>query len=243
VSEPRSDRGVSEVLGFVISFSIIILSVGLVYTFGFGALTELRESEQLHSAERAISGTAATFETLQRGDPARASELRFNGGLLSVTNNTTMTVTVTGPGTTYTFTPGSLVYEYDGSRISYESGAVLRSDDQSGVMLRRPMMQCSGSRALVSVLTIDSPRNSVSGDSSVVVLARVQSNEVTFPESAATTPGAATGVELAIDSPNDAGWEKYFTRHPQWKQSGDEYVCAADRVFVRHTVVSLRFLT
>lgn len=239
----RRDRGVSEVLGFALSFSIIMLSVGLVYTAGIGAVTDLRDGERVDSAQRALESTAATFENLQRGDPARSSELRIGDGSFSVESRTTFNVTVVGPDERYDFTAGTLHYEYGSSRVSYELGAVIRSHRDSGAVVRRPPFRCSGNQAVISVVSLrGSDRERVAGGTSVTVLARVEENGLPYPPDVATSPGAASAVNVSVASSSGDAWQRYFEDHPGWTRSGGGYVCSADRVFVRHTVIRVRLL-
>lgn len=244
----RSDgRGVSEVLGYIFIFSLVITAVALVYTSGLGALTEIRDAEQLNSAERAMEGSAASLENLQRGDPSRASELRLSGGTVSVLNDTTTTVTVNisgGGNLTSTYAPGSLRYAYAGSHISYQVGAVLRSDGTSGFVERRPSFACSDERAMISMVTLRSNQSGVGGESSVVIVGRLQSNRLVFPPNASVSSSNASSVTVAVSGPDASAWTRYFDRHPHWTAApaGPGYTCEADRVFVRHTVIQVRFV-
>lgn len=240
------ERGVSEVLGYIFIFSIVVTAIALVYTAGYGALTDIRDAEQLNSAERAMEGSAESLENLQRGDPSRASELRLSGGTLTVTNDTTfaVAVNVSGGGVrSATYSPGSLRYDYAGSHISYQAGAVVRADGASGYVERHPSFVCSDDRAMLSLVTLQSNQSAVGGDSSVVVVGRLQSSELLYPPNESTSPRSASSVTVTVSGPDAGAWDRYFDRHPNWETDpGPSYTCRADTVFVRHTTISVRFV-
>jgi hypothetical protein len=251
------DRGVSEVIGFVLSFSVIILSVGLVFTYGFAAVQDMREAEQLNSAERAMEAVAGTLENLQRGDPARASEVRVAGGQMDIRNRTRVTVTVedsaSPPGTLYRYDQpvGELIYSYQGTNLSYQTGAVFRaSDSGGGVLARRPTLVCNDDRAVVSVVRFRNIEastgvDSVGAEGSITVAARANETFLLYPNREGTTADDAAQVTLEVDSPHSQIWTDYFDSSSNgWAPTGTpgEATCDTDRVVVRETYVEIKFL-
>jgi hypothetical protein len=243
----RTDRGVSETIGFVVTFSMIILMVGLVYTAGTGALADLREAEQTENAEYAVEALAESLGTLERGDPARTSELRVGGGAFAVTNATTLGVTVDGD-TTYATTlyPGGIAYERGETAVAVSGGAVVRTDRGDAVLLRRPSFVCGPERAIVSVVTLrnvaETDRIGTSG--SVVVEARLadaDGEELLYPTTGAVA-GNATSVTLNVTGPYAEGWEGYFESEPNWNATGagSSYACDTEQVYVRRTTIRVR---
>jgi hypothetical protein len=220
---------------------MIILSVGLVYTVGFGALEQVRDGERANSAERTLEGLAATYENLQRGDPARASEIRLSGGRLGVNNDTEMTFEVDAGGTTVTETrhPRSLVYTSADTRISYVGGAVFRSENGGTVIVHAPRMSCTADRAIVSIPTLNGSAT-VGGDSSAVLKARLNETELLYPPDQTTLPSDATQVSIDITSPDAQGWDRYLTG-AGWSKSGSTYTCTTDKVVVRNARIDLSF--
>jgi hypothetical protein len=234
------------VLGFVLSFSVILLSVGLVYTAGFGAMTDIRANEQVDSAERALTALGGTFENLQRGDPARASELRLSGGTLGVANGTRVDVGVTvsgSPDESYTLYPGSIVYENGDNFVEYEAGATFRRQDGGVVVLRTPHIRCGDEVSVVSIPVLGSgEQTSVGGRSSTVVKARVTSTTLHYPASSSVYAGNATAVTMNVTSENGDGWDRYF-QSAGFTPTGSGFECATDEVYVRSVRIDITFLT
>jgi hypothetical protein len=242
------DRGVSEVLGFMLSFSVVVLSVGLIYTSGYAALVDLQESEQLDSAERAMGALGGTFAELERGEgPARGSEVRLRGASMELTEGTHLQVTVHRmAGTeTYDYTVDRLAYRWKGTDIAYDAGAVVRDDPGPGsYLVRRPNFVCRDDAAVVSIVDLTTNGStSLSRSGSVLVESRVAARELDYPSDDAAGSGAPTQVKVTIvDSPSEDAWARYFEEAPGWTGGGSTYTCTADDVYVRETTTRLTFV-
>ncbi|EFW91650.1 hypothetical protein ZOD2009_12387 [Haladaptatus paucihalophilus DX253] len=241
------ERGVSEVLGFIFIFSIIVASVGILYVSGVGSLTSARNAEQSRNAQRAFSALATTFDDLQRGRaPARAGEIRLSGGSLSVENETELRVVVdqTSPSAVTlnrTLSHGSLVYSFDGSVVRYEAGAVFGRSDGGSVTLRPPAFACGPDRAFVSSVSVVGAGgpSALRTDGSVLLVGRTASKELVFPTDSTPQDAAqATTVRITVaSSPDDAAWRRYF-EGTGWSKNGSWYECHTRRAVVRETTVA-----
>jgi hypothetical protein len=248
------DRGVSELLSFAFSFAVIITSVTLVFTAGFGALETAEQAEQTNSAERAMDVLASNLNAIQRGDPARTSEIRLGDGSLGVQNRTELRITVEGSGSpfplNYTVRPQSLVYSNGDERIRYTMGGVFRGDLDGSVVTRPPTLLCRtgpDGRAVVPVLDLSQPDDrTVSTGGSVTVNGRQRSVELLFPPNQTLDASSATLVRIeVVSSPVPNAWDRYFSR-TAWSPSGSTYECSVGvdgTVYVRQTSVGVEFLT
>ena len=74
--EPAADgRGVSEVISFVLVFSLIAATVALVYVSGIGGLESTRSSQRVTNAERAFDVLHDNIANIHRRcTPSRATE-------------------------------------------------------------------------------------------------------------------------------------------------------------------------
>ncbi len=247
------DRGVSELLSFAFSFAVIIASVTLVFTAGFGALETAEQAEQTNSAERAMDVLASNLNAIQRGDPARTSEIRLGDGTLGVQDRTELRITVNSSSTVLyqeTFTPQSLVYSNDGERIRYTMGGVFRGSPDGSVVTRPPTLICQegpDGQAVVPVIRLEQTNSqSVSTGGSITVNGRQRSTDLRFPETPSTNASAATAVQVeVVNSPTPQAWGRYFDR-AEWTSVGaDTYRCpvgAGGTVHVRTTRVDVEFL-
>jgi len=136
---PLDDRGISDVIGYVLVFALILGAVVIVSTTGLSELADIRTNEQIDNAERAFDVIAENLgDVYASGAPSRATEIDLASASLSL--GTPITMNVTNGSTTLLrqqITP--IVYEGEArSRIVYEGGAVFRTQDDSGVVLREP---------------------------------------------------------------------------------------------------------
>lgn len=150
----EDDRAVSEVVGFAITFGIIILSVGLLTVVGFGSMGDYSEGEQLRNAELAMDALVENFDDVAKYDGVheRAGELALRGGSLSIEEGGTLQDD-DGNGE-INVSLARLAYEYEGTTIAYEGGAVVRSEGDGSVVVREPMVHCDDG-GIATFVTID----------------------------------------------------------------------------------------
>lgn len=246
----RDSRGVSELLAFVLTFAIIMVAVSLTYAGGYGALTDQQEAEQVRAAELGMTALEGTIDSIERGEAdSRSGELRLAGGSLTVDESATMKVSVDGGATEETVTTGSLTYRSENSVVTYENGAVIRSDGTSGMVQKPPAIHCTDDSAVVSLVEIKQrgDTSSVSSDGSVEVGIEKVGNRFYYPVSedgTTSTAEAADSVSLSIESSDHADeWEMWLDNQEEWTASGDGYECDTDAVFVRTTVIEIRLFT
>ena len=205
-----NERGVSDVVGYVLVFSLIVATVGVVTVTGFGTLEDRRTAEQINNAERALDVFANNVENLYRdGAPSRATEMRLSGGTLRYGEPVNITVAdATDPAINNTVQMTPLVYSEGEAEIIYVGGAVLRSDRGSTVMLRNPPFRIGSERSLIPLIqTTDFPGvTSVSVDGTVRITATAV-GRTAVPEPALSE---AEEIRLNVSSPRDEVWEGYF---------------------------------
>lgn len=169
MSDVFDDRGVSDVVGFVLIFSLIILTVGAVYTAGFDGLTHLRQAEQSANAERAFEVLANNVEDLvERGAPSRGTELQLSDARLTYGETVTMNLSIDGGYYQTRLRP--IVYETGtGTRIVYTSGAVIRQQSGGSVALKDPGFVFGERTVVPYIVTRPTGRESVGGSTRVLV--------------------------------------------------------------------------
>lgn len=228
------DRGVSELIGFVVVFGIIISSVGLLYMTGFSAMSDYQEHEQTKNAERAMDTLAENFNDIVRNDGVeyRAGELTLRTGTLS-SSDLDSNISVTNESTTaWLNASGSFVYEHEGTEIVYEGGAVIRSTDNIDWTVRNPPIRCSSDAAIISLVELDGDGGSITAHGSQEVTAvQVDTETVTFTDN----------VSVFIDSPRKEAFDRTLTANGWVSAGGDEYVCDTDEAVVRKTTVDIEY--
>ena len=245
-----TDRGVSEVVSFILTFSIITMMIGLLYTAGFVSMERLQTGNQMQNAEGVFFAMADSFGELQEGQaPRRAGALDLDvGASLSVNNETRVDVTVYNASDrvfTRSIAVRSLDYRLDERAVSYETGAILRTDGDSSAMVREPSgIFCSPSTnsAVVSLVTLTDPDGASVASGTATVSGRQRSTTLLFPAER-NASGSLENVTLEVTSPHRGAWDDALGDATGWEDpDGDgTYACeGVDQVFVRHTIVEVR---
>lgn len=189
------ERAVSEVFGFILLFSIVILSIGAVSIFGVNSLNEGRDAALMDNMERGFEGMASTIDDLEPG-MSRSTSLRLGSGQLRIGEETWINVSVGGTKEIKN-SVSPLLYTFDDERIIYVSSTVFRVSEESGVVVRPPAFELSQSGTIISVQnTIPSRAISIGGGTA----------QMRFTAQAPKNPTVDTGnsVEIDIDAPSEA---------------------------------------
>ena len=222
---PARDRAVSDLLAFVLVFGIIITSVGVVYIFGLGALGDAQAAQQDRNAERAFSSMGASFNDLQtnRGQE-RLAELNPRGARMSLEEEQPeITIGESGGNDIISTEAGAMHYDNDNTRISYELGAVFRSDDDNSVMIREPEFvsrdTTSGeTRLIVSFVEVDPDGPVAIGSESTMQIGAIQGPQQTYE-----FDDDADQLTITIeDSTHADAWARYFDKNGWENQDGDD---------------------
>ena len=187
-------RAVSETLGFVFVFALIMSMVGLVYASGIAGLQDARDAERVANAERAFDVMAHNFEDITlRGAPSRATEIKLADAQLAIGSETTINTSGelnTDPNQNFSFTTRVRPIRYDAgsnSAIVYENGAVIREDGTASVTKRAaPIRLTSGESIVPLVATRSQESQAIGGSTTVLVRADHSSTEVVFTNDTGT---------------------------------------------------------
>jgi hypothetical protein len=207
-------RGVSEVLGYILVFSLVIATITTTMVFGFGGLEDRQAEEQVTNIERAFDVLADNIDDMQRyEDPSRATEIRLAGGTLSLGQEVTMTV---GRGSGGTIDPSAqtnvtlrpLVYESEGGTVVYEAGMVFRADEASSLARTETPFVVDDARAVVPTIVTVSGGDAVGVSSDQTVLVETERNPRTQTVAQRTIEANGGELWLAIETPRADGWAR-----------------------------------
>jgi len=209
-------RAVSETLGYILVFSIIVTTITTATVFGFGGLEDRQAAEQVTNVERAFDVMADNFRDISRyEDPSRATEMRLADGTLSVGDPVTVTVAageqngeefVEREQQNVTFRP--LVFQSDGGSVAYESGVVFRSSGSDSIARSSLPFVVGEETALVPVTatSLGSSTSAVGGDRTALVVGERRPTARTLENRTLDANGETLVVR--IDSPRADGWDR-----------------------------------
>ncbi|ELY42157.1 DUF7289 family protein [Natronorubrum tibetense] len=253
------DRGVSEVVAFVLVFGMILVSVGLLYTVGFQAMHDYQENEQLKNAERAMDALSDNFNDVLRysGVDQRYGEISMREG----------TVTTSGDGTTLNITIdddpvvdqldeynpdndlinlGEFRYHDGGESVAYEGGGLVRADETGSAVLKQPRITCNGNEeddgtAIISLVSITGGDHSIRSSEGLGVTMSVDERYSTVID---VDDGDAISIEAnSADGQYDTAWESALKSNGwEWDDDEDEGTCdGIDRLVVTIVETEIAF--
>jgi len=210
-----TERAVSQVVGFVLLFSLIVLTASAVYLVGFQGIEASGEREALANAERSLDGLAADVAAVRDGTPRRSTRIRLAGGRVHTGEPVHWNVTAqeTGTGTTvnrsFTVETTPVVYTLGSTTIVYSGGMVLREEPMGNATIHRPPDGVYGpSRAVVPLVNLTAPGDSaIGGRDSATVRLRLR-NRTVFNTS------DADRLRVNVTSPRASAWQRHFNRTP-----------------------------
>lgn len=245
-------RAQSEVIGFVLVFSLIVASTGIVYVAGFGALQDARTAEQLNNVERAFEILDDNNRDLaQRGAPTRATEIDLAGGGLRLGDPVNLTVTATNTSNvsdsvTVSTSSRPIVYEKADQQVVYAYGATLRQNGDDSVVVEEPGWVVGEQRSLLP-LVIAQPaegRTDVGGQTTVLVRTRTDSQGI---RTSTLDSSASTELTVTVESTRAAAWGQFLERRGftavDADASDDEvtYRTTTDGLVIQLTTTSVQF--
>jgi len=203
----RDRRGVSETVGFVLVFSLVLLTVGTVLTVGYGGLQDVRDAERVNNAQRAFDVLANNIEDITaRGAPSRGTEIRLAEASLGRGEPTVLNVSADWSSSNFSTGNDSLdsiVYEAEGTQIRYAAGAVTRVQSGGSVMLVEPNFVISDQRVILPVVELVVEQRSIAGSRTVLVRSVRTNREVELDR-------GVDQLELNVTSPATDAWEGYL---------------------------------
>jgi hypothetical protein len=142
------EDAVSEAIGFILIFSLVMIGIGLITLYGYPILLEQQSNANVKNMERDMIVLQNDMKSLvYKNAPYKETSLQVSGGALAVHNCTSsvsyMTVSLSNGTTVIADNKfGQLIYESDTgeSIIAMENGAVFtRMEFQNGsAMLAEP---------------------------------------------------------------------------------------------------------
>jgi type II secretory pathway pseudopilin PulG len=212
-------RGVSETLGFVLVFAIVIATVAVVMTAGYGSLQTARESEQLQNAERAFEVMADNMADIsQRGAPSRATEIKLRDAEIYVAEPTFVNVSIKDGQDFHNSTVRPIIYESKAggddaaqtNQVIYANGAIMRGSQPGSAVIREPPLNFGDRQTSIVVtgtfITGATPP-SVSGSETVLVRGDSVKRDLVI-----ANDSGSVDVYYNVTSPRADVWKQYLER-------------------------------
>lgn len=235
-----SERGQSEVLGFVAVFGLIVLTITFISATGFAGLENEQEFAQTNNAQRALTVLADNVDDVTRdGATSRTTAIKLAETTLSLTETTT--ITVSGERTanasenfTRSYTLHPITYDSGSeSRIAYSAGALIRENRDGEVMVRQPDFVLTEDTVVIPIVRTYPVETREMGGSTT---ARIRT--VARDRKVVRTNRTEYEITLSVTTPRPAAWQRYLESHSatSCSRSGDTVSCT---ITTRHVAVAI----
>lgn len=202
-------RGLSDVLGYIVVFSLIITSVLLVTAGGLSTIEDARDTEQVENAERAFDVVAESFAAIyERNAPSRATEIDLGDGDIIYGSN--VSITVEGDDrelVSRQLRPIEMRVTDDRSLI-YEGGAVFRQTGGGVSVVEDPPILVESDRAHVPV--VQTTADALESAGSTTILLR----GVSTRRSVEAADESFSDLTIEVASPRYEAWESHLSENP-----------------------------
>lgn len=212
------DRAVSEVIGYVIIFGIVISSVLLLSASGTTTLEDIRDDEQAKNIQRAFDVVANNMaEVYERDSPSRATEIDLGNSQLFYGNYTTIEVELLESGTVERSYEADLrpviVRSPSNTELVYEAGAVIQTEREGGTILREPPLVLSSQRAHVPIIKTTAPTVQAVSGTTALLRGKSTNRSVLFtPDTLSSGPDE---LRFNVTSPRYEIWNRYLDNETQ----------------------------
>lgn len=155
-----SERGVSDLVGYILVFSLVAMSVGIISISGLDSLQTARSVEQVNNAERALDVLADNMEDIYReGAPSRASEVNLEEASFQTVDQATINVSGVNANGVLVFSlerqSNLLVWGGQGERdteLRYVFGTVVRDQRAGGRVVRDAPFDFGEDRTILPIV-------------------------------------------------------------------------------------------
>lgn len=210
--EDRS--GVSPVIGMILILSIVVVSVGIIYTSGIPFIDSIKYNTQVFNAQNSFSVLQNDVLEIINGPVTgvgmgRITKVEMGGGSIFVEpDNTEIQINYTGSSDPVTAVPGTITYNYRSRSVIFENGGVFTKYTTSSFMEIDPMIYAtdlgSGNIGLmIHIINIIGPNSSIGGQGTGKI-------RTSFEERTNLYSGEVNSVNIKISSQNSDSWGRYF---------------------------------
>lgn len=220
------DRAVTELVGFVLLFGTVVLSVALVSLVGVQSIQLHEQQQSTRDVDRALVALSADFDDIVRSEGVRerTHQLAIAGGQISTGepgSKIDLRIEHHGGTETESWRLGSVIYESGSGSVAYEGGGVFRTGETGKrTAIVEPRLTCSDETALISLVRITEDGGSYQSARRASITAT--ETGTAYRETFSDVRSLEVGVET--DDADARGWADGFGAG--WTQTDSGWTCA-----------------
>lgn len=164
----RSDRAVSESVGFILIATMIFISFVMIFTIGYPMYNSYVDSNHMENVGKSFSIVArnANLVAMQKS-MLSSSELKMYGGTLATRDTGILNISYYGSGDNWLgnsqIVLSALEYSKGTDKVAYVDGSVCRSGLNGAVMLQNPDISYSGGTVFIPMISLFNSEVSIAG--------------------------------------------------------------------------------
>lgn len=207
----HNEEAVSEVLGFVYIFAIVVLSMSIVFVIGYPMLQTSMDESIFESTQQSFIVLQSNMKMVGFDQvPVKSMKIQLNGATLSVIQNSNLTIETNDSGVLEDVSGpiGEIEYQKNNKAIIFENGGVWKKYPNGNITVSIPRIYAGKDKTtginfttigIVSVLG-----ESSTGGQGIAVLNMVHN------ESRINKNQTLVNVTLWINSTYASGWKEYL---------------------------------
>jgi hypothetical protein len=221
------NRAVSEIVGYVLLFGMVVTVSGMIIVMGGGLVAEMSNDLESDRAEKSLQQFDSMVSTVALSPTeAKEAKLRTDGGSYRIREDTgqiNITATnVTSGDTTvlHTTSFGTIVHQSGQHKVAYQGGGVWRNAGGGGQMISPPEFSYRDGTLTFPIInvtgqeTIDNTVSITEGSSSTVFPDHSISGDVD-----GANPIRGHNLTVTIQSKYYRGWGEYFEQRTDTEPS------------------------
>jgi hypothetical protein len=230
------DDAVSEVVGYLIIFAIVMLSISLIYVNALPALQRSEEQNYLANVDQSFKVLASNINRiLTGGAPAQSMEVRLRDSTVALLQKSTLNVSWTnnsgGNDSTGVETLATVEHAFQDRKIAYEGGGVWTKSPDGGVAVLISPPLIVGNTTVVPYATLTTGNTSLSGRGLIHVELQVPCRVLGQCAPSTVEYVNASRVTLNVTSEYCTGWKNFFERSLGFAAAHfDDADCADNRI-------------
>ena len=210
--EDRS--GVSPVIGMILILSIVVVSIGIIYTTGIPFIDSIKYTTQVSNAKNSFSVLQNDVLEIINGPVTgagmgRITKVKMGGGSIFVEpQNTEIQISYSGSSNPVTAVPGSISYKYKSRSVVFENGATISKYSTGSFMEIDPLIYASDLGSgniglMIHIINVTGTNSSIGGEGTGKI-------RTSFNERGNLYSGEVNSVNITISSQNNDSWGRYF---------------------------------
>lgn len=212
----QSSRGVSDVLGYLMIFAIIITLAFIASTSGVADISQQQQTEQVQTVERGFEILDRDLETIQtHKDTRKTTPLNIQEGSIGYGEPATITIGKWDEGTNEFTTDNTSIETYpiryqhtaSNTELIYEGGLLFNDRAGRNTLSRLDTeIVLHDSKAVIPVANIDPKDSSFAMAPSGTL--NVQSTFVSDTQTVDSRTVTGDTIRIEVISENPSGWER-----------------------------------